>query len=923
MRTVLLFALIWLGLGFGMKAQVTSDPTPLQEDSGNVVIYFHADQGNRGLAGVRPPEQVYAHTGVITSSSSSATDWQYAPVWGDNSPKYQLEYVSDDLWKLVIGDIRSYYGVTDPAERIEKLAFVFRNADNTKEGKGVNGTDIFLNVAANGLQVALESNLTGDLITPSTSSVHFKAGATLSSDITITVNGDKIGEVSDATLLEVDYTFPAPGNYRVVATAVAGDERAEAVASYCYAGDSSMQPYPGGDPVMGTVRNADGTVTFCLAAPQKNSVILIGSWDDYAVLDENVMHFTDVDGFRYFWITVDGLEDGKMYPYYYLVDGDRRVGDPYARLVLDPYDDKYIPADVFPGMPAYPLEKVQGVSLAVYQSDINDYDWRVNDFKGVDKDDLIIYELLIRDFTGTEGKALGNGTVNGALEKLPYLKRLGVNAIELLPINEFNGNISWGYNPNFYFAPDKAYGTPDDYKRFIDACHEQGIAVILDMVFNQSDWQHPWYQMYPVGSNPFYNAGAPHAYSVLNDWNQGYGLVQKQWHDVIRYWMEEYRIDGYRFDLVKGLGDNDSYSNSGDNATNAYNASRVARMKDLQKVMLEVNPDGYFINENLAGAKEENEMAETGQLNWANLNYASDQFAMGYQTDSGLRRFYAPYDERTWGSTVSYMESHDEQRLAYKQNVYGNAAVKGNPEMSMRRLGSVAAQMLMAPGAHMIWQFSELGNYDSNKDESGNNNTDPKPVRWNLLDNPLRKGLYDSYCELISVRNGNPEMFSQEASYTARCSESDWTEGRLLVSKADGKELYTIVNPNVDRNVTVRVEFERNSDSDYHVLASSYSVYPEYSVSEKMVTLPAGAFAVIGSSSLSGVGEVETEPVGSFTAYATKDGIVVEHTLEPVDIFTVSGLHAGVITAPGGEIRLAPGIYVARSGNDVRKLMVR
>ena len=145
---------------------------------------------------------------------------------------------------------------------------------------------------------------------------------------------------------------------------------------------------------------------------------------------------------------------------------------------------------------------------------------------------------------------------------------------------EFNGNISWGYNPNFYFAPDKAYGTPDDYKEFIDVCHQNGMAVILDMVFNQSDGLHPWYQMYPVGSNPFYNMNAPHAYSVLNDWNQGFPMVQEQWVDVLRYWMEEYKFDGFRFDLVKGLGDNDSYANSGDSGTNAYNASRVARMRE-------------------------------------------------------------------------------------------------------------------------------------------------------------------------------------------------------------------------------------------------------------------------------------------------------------------------------------------------------
>lgn len=100
--------------------------------------------------------------------------------------------------------------------------------------------------------------------------------------------------------------------------------------------------------------------------------------------------------------------------------------------------------------------------------------------------------MLFRDFTGTEGEANGNGTVRKAIEKIPYLKGLGINAVELMPIMEFNGNNSWGYNTNFYFAPDKAYGTHEDYKEFIDKCHEEGIAVILDIVFNQSDGLHPW-----------------------------------------------------------------------------------------------------------------------------------------------------------------------------------------------------------------------------------------------------------------------------------------------------------------------------------------------------------------------------------------------------------------------------------------------
>ncbi len=920
-KTYVMALLMVVASVLGVHAQVTTEPSPLQEDSQDVTIFFHADQGNKGLQGVGPETKVYAHTGVCLSNGGQ---WVNAPSWGDNSPKYELQYVSTNLWKLYIGDIREYYGITDPAVNVTKLAFVFRSADCKKEGKGEGNTDIFVDVVDAGLQVALESNLPGTLVTPSTAKVTFKVGATKESDITLSINGEVIGEALSAKTLVQEYTFSGPGNYEVKAVAKAGDDKAERVEMYCYASDSQQAGYPGGTPKMGPVKNSDGSVTFCLGAPGKSSVILVGEWNGYQVSNEHVMNYTDVDGMRYFWVTVKGLDNDRMYGYYFLVDGSKKVGDPYARLVLDPWNDKYLATDVFPGLPQYPDDKIQNVPLAIYQGSINDYDWKVENFKGVDSSDLIIYELLFRDFTGTEGKALGDGTVRGAIEKIPYLKKLGVNAIELLPIMEFNGNISWGYNPNFYFAPDKAYGTPDDYKEFIDICHQNGMAVILDMVFNQSDGLHPWYQMYQPGENPFYNLDAPHAYSVLNDWNQGYPMVQEQWADVLRYWMTEYKFDGFRFDLVKGLGDNDSYANSGDNATNSYNASRVARMRELQKVVEEINPNAYFINENLAGSKEENEMAATGQLNWANINNAGCQFAMGYSSESDMNRFYAPKDGgRLWGSTVSYLESHDEQRLAYKQNQWGVAEIKGKLEPSMARLGSAAAQMILAPGAHMIWQFSEIGNSQNTKNSDGGNNTDPKIVNWAQFEEAPCKGLYDSYCELIGIRNLNRELFAEDATFEINCGTSSWANGRTLVSKNGSTELYTVVNPNVDNQLTVMVNFDKSDNSFYHILSKSYGSEPSFSASSKTVTVPANCYVVIGSMDVSSVESVSDGIFsGLLRAYSVAGEIMVDSSPSRVVVYGADGRMAGSLEE-GERLAVSPGVYVLRAAGETLKIVVR
>ena len=919
-RTYFLSLLLMAVTVMGLNAQVTSEPSPLQEDSKDVKILFHADQGNKELMGLPATAKVYAHTGACLSNGS---EWVNAPVWGDNADKYQLTYVDKDLWQLYIGDIREYYGITDPSVNVTRLAFVFRTGDKSKEGKGENNSDIFINVLDGGLQVAIESGLTGSIVTPSTGEVTFNVGTTKPADITLTVNDKEIGAVKASTLLTATYTFPGAGNYEVKATATAGGETVTDVKTYTYIEESKAENYPGGVPKMGPVKNADGSVTFCLGAPGKSNVMLIGAWNDYTADNKYMMKYQDVDGLRYFWVTVEGLDNTRQYGYYFLVDGSLKVGDPYARLVLDPWNDKYLTTDVYPDLPAYPFDKIEGVPLAIYQGNINDYDWQVKDFKGAAPSDLIIYELLFRDFTGTEGKANGNGTVRMAIEKIPYLKTLGVNAIELLPIMEFNGNISWGYNPNFYFAPDKAYGTPDDYKEFIDICHQNGMAVILDMVFNQSDGLHPWYQMYTPAENPFYNVNAPHAYSVLNDWNQGFPMVQEQWKDVLEYWMTEYKFDGFRFDLVKGLGNNDSYANSGDEATNAFNQSRIDRMRELQKVVEAVNPDGYFINENLATAQEENAMAETGQLNWANINEAGCQFAMGYESGSNLNRFYAPKDgARLWGSTVSYLESHDEQRLAYRQNQNGVEGVKGNIVNSMHRLGSAAAQMILAPGAHMIWQFSELGNYDNTKNSNGGNNTDPKTVRWNLLNNDNRKGLYDNYSELIAIRNGNPDLFAETASFENNCGQANWTGGRTMVSKAGDKELFTVINPNIDKEITVAVNFGLKDDSAYQIVSKSYNSNPSFSASGGTVTVPANCYVAIGSMKVSGVESVWSDSAASaLSIHREGNSIVVDNAAAPVAIFTVDGRKVAALQG-AGRVKVGAGVYVVTSGKDIVKIVM-
>jgi 1,4-alpha-glucan branching enzyme len=911
--------------GLTCNAQiVTSSPALLQENSQDVVLTYHADSslGNNGLKGLSSSTAVYAHIGVITNYSTSTSDWKYTVTsWPTsasdtkaNTSKNKLTYVSANTYTLSIGDMRTYFGITNSAEHIQKIALVFRNADGSKEGKTSSGGDIFVDVLDEGFVMSLTSDAANTVLTQATT-INFTVNTSEAANIEISVNGTSIGSEANATTYTKGYNFSNHGSYEVVATADNGSKKLSETITISYPGTSEAQNYPGGVPQQGAVKNADGTVTFCLAAPGKSSVVLVPSWDNYEVLDKNVMKYQDYNGYRYFWTTVSGLDSNTSYPYYYLVDSQYKVADPYAHLVLDCYNDKWIDSSIWPDMPAYPTDKFDDIMLAVYRGDIDKYDWC--DFTIPDHSNLIIYELLFRDFTGTEGKAEANGTVRQAIAKIPYLKALGVNAIELMPIMEFNGNNSWGYNTNFYMAPDKAYGSPEDYKEFIDLCHKNGMAVILDIVFNQSDGLHPWYQMYPIASNPFYNQNAPHSYSVLNDWNQDNALVEQQWTDAIKFWMTEYNVDGFRFDLVKGLGDNNSYSSGTDN----YNKSRVDRMKRLHAVIKSVKPNGIHINENLAGAQEEIEMGNDGQLQWANINGNSCQFTMGYAESSSngalTSSFLATnYGSRPWGSTVAYAESHDEERMGYKNNTYGVSAVKTNKVNSLKRLGSLAAQMLMTPGPKMIWQFGELGADQTTKNSSGND-TSPKTVIWERLNDEDYCGLMETYKSLCNLRKDNPEVFAQDAQFNAVGIGGAMTSNRILRATKDNKEIMLFMNPNTGgTNKSVSGTSTILNANNCQLICATPGLTPTLNGTGTSVnvSLPAHSFAIFATTDVAGVENITIDKRP--TVSSSNGEITISGDYKNVEVYNLAG-------AKQHSLHVAPGLYIVNVDGYASKIIVK
>ena len=290
------------------------------------------------------------------------------------------------------------------------------------------------------------------------------------------------------------------------------------------------------------------TVRLVLWAPHKTIVHVIGAFNDWTPSSTSRMK---KDG-DYYWLDITSLTPGKEYPFQYLVDGNLKIADPYTEKTSDP-QDVGIDAATYPDLLPYPTGKTDGIA-SVLQTNQQPYSWQIANYAATDPDTMVVYECLVRDFDALHSYA-------GVINHLDYLKTLGVNVLELMPVNEFQGNSSWGYNPSFYFAPDKYYGPKNELKRLVDECHKRGIATVLDMVLNHSYEQSPFVQLYfdgtyPTAENPWYNI---HSNFNNPDAQWGYDFnhestYTRQLVDSINsFWMSEYKIDGFRFDFTKGF----------------------------------------------------------------------------------------------------------------------------------------------------------------------------------------------------------------------------------------------------------------------------------------------------------------------------------------------------------------------------------
>jgi len=881
---VLLFSMF----GFSSNAQVITSIPALPDPNGSVEITFNAERGTAGLRGFIG--DVYAHTGVITNRSTGPTDWRYVKTnWGQNTPETKLTRMGTDRWRLTIPNIRAYYNVPQ-SEEILQLTFVFRSASSTQEGKETGGKDIYLPVSRPGA--------TPFFSIPSQSTVNLEQNEQLTIEGKVQINGTQLKSLAlfsgdsllkdggTDTVLRHSFSSGKPGTTILTLKATDTSNNVKSVSMTIFVFAKTIEAALPNDMREGLNFINDSTVLFCLFAPYHKTVHLIGDFNEYKVLPEYQMNRMTIDkDSAYYWFALSNVKIGTEYGYQYVIDGTIIVADPYGRKTLSEFnDDEIIAQNRYPNLKRYPKDKTDEF-LSVFtmrpanQQEEFPYQWK-HQFNRPASKDLVIYELLVRDFTDRR-------TFRAVIDSLEYLKKLGVNAIQLMPITEFEGNSSWGYDPAFPFAVDKYYGTELDLKELIDKAHGMGMAMILDVVHNHLTGANPLIRIWadgkygpPSAINPYANVTAKHPFNVFNDMNHESIAYQRYIDRFNRYWLEEFKFDGYRFDLSKGFTQVDYGNNT--SRWSSYDSSRVRLLKRMYNRIRSFDTTAYLILEHFADAREERELTDHGFMIWHNMNPTSGEAVMGWisgQSDNGTSQVYFANRSLNVPANVAYMESHDEERLIKKNFCYGKAAgayTTRDTTIALQRAGAMAAMFFPIPGPRMIWQFGEIG-YDEGLQltetctDNASIRLSVKPQRWSYRNDARRQRLYDTYSALIALRS-YPTFSSLQSKITFKASRVD-TLRTILLEHPD-MDGYIIANFDMKPRTFLAKVPKPGTWFDYFTGSSL-----DISSQGNLLTLQPGQFHVLSSKQLPKP-NVQAWPVTSIHEEFAKEESLKPHPLQ-------------------------------------------
>lgn len=826
---------------------------------------------NEAVFGVASSHALYLWAWSVDSNAASL-DSPTNGAWTASGAANKLTYVSSaagtGTYTYTMNTVKSFYG--NRPNPLATIGMLVKTVNGSEKSQ-----DILTKVGK------FQFNLTNPVekstnVLSAESVLNIAGTATLPANFVVRANGTPVyTSSSPATTLNFPYTVTQDANMEVVATnasdatvviktftvTLAIPVQSAAIPSYMRQGIS----YDPADPTK---------VGLAIYAPLKYFVHVIGSFNNWAVSDNYLMK-KDTANPDLYWLEVTGLTPRQIYTFQYRTADGTRVADPYSTLVLSPDDDQWINqyANVYPNLPAYPVG--QNFDVSVIQTAKPAYNWTVTNFTKPAKENLMVYEMLVRDFTAEK-------TWQSLIDKVSYLKSLNINAIELMPVMEFDGNNSWGYNTGFHAALDKAYGTPEKFKEFIDVCHQNGIAVILDIALNHATGRSPLVRMWmndadgdgygnPAANNPYFNQTAKHSYNVFNDFNHSQAPTKYFVDRVLEHWINEYKVDGFRWDLTKGFTQNCTSGDEG--CTNRYQQDRVDILKAYADNQWSYDANSYIIFEHLGGEAEESQWANyklaegKGIMMWDKLTGPYNENTMGFAPNSNFNRVNYQAHNFQERRAISYGESHDEERLMYKNITYGISAGSYNVRdlaTALERQKSYGAVFLTVPGPKMIWQFAELGFdksiftcedgtvNDESADRPGDCKLSPKPSAFGLAydQNADRKSVYDTWAKIISLKLSN-DVFNTKT-FTV---ESGNLMPRIFI--------YNNATPSALKNVVVLANFTTASQNivpDFPYTGTWVNLMDNNSLTVSSVkapiTIEAGGFRIFGNSAALATDEV-------------------------------------------------------------------
>ncbi|MEN9335303.1 MAG: 1,4-alpha-glucan branching enzyme GlgB [Bacteroidota bacterium] len=780
MRKIIQFALLCLTTGlFAQQQTVTYSINPtVFEETQSITITINGSSVNEATWGVTN-NALYLWAWSFDINDTNIMDCPTNGTWGVSSETNRLTYNSGNDTYTMTFTPTTFYNRTN----IGRIGFLVK----AKNGEGdKKSQDILSEVGA--FQMSL--------LSPTENS------------LTIINSGTNVSIVAQNTGGNATYAVTANGNPITCSTAATsfftcGDTNVTSTKVYQVSATIGTTTISKRFTVIinpGTISSAlpsgmeDGinyntsdatTATLVLNAPFKDFVYVAGSFNNWQPTTAYAMRKDPTTG--KFWLTLTGLTPGQVYTYqYWVCDVTSRpanspavvkTADPFSTLVLSPFDDPEIQSlGVFPNLPQYPTGQEREVSvLQTGSNTLFSYNWSSasTNFQKPQKKDLNIYEVLVRDFDA-------NRTYQDLINRIDYFKNLKVNAIQLMPVMEFEGNMSWGYNTVYHMALDKRYGPPTKLKEFVDLCHQNGIAVILDIALNHAFGRSPLVRMWmqdadndgwadavaTTTENPYVNQYATHSYSVgsdLNHFREPDNLTNTYVVRTIRHWIQEYKIDGFRWDLTKGF--TNQCTSGDDTCTNGYRTDRVAKLKWYADKQWEIDPNFLVIFEHLGTGG-----SYTEEVEWANYNRNGNTGGIMQwrkMTDSYAELLKGNFSDITGVAEstnrfIGYAESHDEERVGYKAlNEAGQT--QGNLAKVHTRMAAMGSVLFLVPGPKMNWHFGELGMTNSLWTCNAGNvsfsnpdcklDTKPQP-QWtnNWMADANRLNVYNTWSRLMDLK---------------------------------------------------------------------------------------------------------------------------------------------------------------------------